>query len=508
MLESHKFMLRSEDGPHTRRLTLEIEKVEENISEIRLLTQEAIDALEEKKRKLRKQTDPNAAYSKETEDIDRQILDITGHQDYILKELRKQHAEFTERKLSIERLDRALAEMDREISKVQAQHDQILAELEQKKKALRQRLLSLEKLDLLINVLTYKIFEAQHDYRSDMEALHKQKEELLKRTDLTKSQMALALAELDLKIADRTNMHEAAMMSLEGQRTELRKESALKSEHMDTTMEALKMQHDMMLTELEAQKLGATQSEIEEIDRRIAELRRMYDKDVENLKQLQEQGWRDLDSEERLSAILESRGLRVTPSGNFLTASGRLLTRSEASCLGLLEGIEPSSWNSILQGHRDLGKTGSEASLTQASSTISTETRMSSEDIHYLKTALGKPLTLALAEITAKQPKDPIHYLGHWLFKYRYNQEVDVFKKQEIQELMNERDRLEKEKINVLLQDEAHKVIMDMVIKAEEEVIRNELERIAREAAMLQAEDEGLHRDVLGAFSGPAVGAT
>lgn len=79
--------------------------------------------------------------------------------------------------------------------------------------------MSLEKLNLLINVLTYKIFEAQHDYRSDMDALLKQREKLLRRTDLTKSQMALALAELDLKIADRKNMHEAAMMSLEGQRT-------------------------------------------------------------------------------------------------------------------------------------------------------------------------------------------------------------------------------------------------------------------------------------------------
>lgn len=77
---------------------------------------------------------------------------------------------------------------------------------------------------------------------------------------------------------------------------------------MDTTMDALKTQHDAMLTELESQKLGATQSEIEETDRRIVELKRMYDKDVESLKQLQEQGWRDSNSEERLSGtILQTR---------------------------------------------------------------------------------------------------------------------------------------------------------------------------------------------------------
>lgn len=73
--------------------------------------------------------------------------------------------------------------------------------------------------------------------------------------------------------------------------------------------------------------------------------------------------------------------------------------------------------------------------------------RMGSEDVHYLKTVLGKPLTLALAEITAKQPRDPIHYLGHWLMKYRYNQELSVKQQQEMQELIGERDRLEREKV-------------------------------------------------------------
>lgn len=71
---------------------------------------------------------------------------------------------------------------------------------------------------------------------------------------------------------------------------------------------------------------------------------------------------------------------------------------------------------------------------------------MSSEDVQYLKNTVGKPLILALAEITAKQPRDPIHYLGHWLFKYRYNEESDEIKKKEIEELIAERERLAIEK--------------------------------------------------------------
>lgn len=67
------------------------------------------------------------------------------------------------------------------------------------------------------------------------------------------------------------------------------------------------------------------------------------------------------------------------------------------------------------------------------------ESSFSSDDAKYLKQHLGIPLTLALAEITAVQPRDPIHYLGHWLFKYRYNQELSDLKKNEIQQVLEER---------------------------------------------------------------------
>lgn len=72
--------------------------------------------------------------------------------------------------------------------------------------------------------------------------------------------------------------------------------------------------------------------------------------------------------------------------------------------------------------------------------------KMTSEDVHYLQETLGKPLTLALAEITKIQPKDPIHYLGHWLFKYRYNQEIDELQKEEIQELNMKRQQVARER--------------------------------------------------------------
>lgn len=77
---------------------------------------------------------------------------------------------------------------------------------------------------------------------------------------------------------------------------------------------------------------------------------------------------------------------------------------------------------------------------------MSTGSRISSQDVSYLKENLGKPLALALAEITTLQPRDPVHYLGHWLFKYRYNQQIDDVNKTEMDLLTDMRHKIAKER--------------------------------------------------------------
>lgn len=70
---------------------------------------------------------------------------------------------------------------------------------------------------------------------------------------------------------------------------------------------------------------------------------------------------------------------------------------------------------------------------------------MSSVDVSYLKREFGKALSLGLAEVVQIQPFDPIHYLAHWLFKYRFNQEIEIVKQRELEELLAERNRIEAE---------------------------------------------------------------
>ncbi|GJQ80756.1 hypothetical protein Trydic_g9348 [Trypoxylus dichotomus] len=202
---------------------------------------------------------------------------------------------------------------------------------------------------------------------------------------------------------------------------------------------------------------------------------------------------------------LREQGLDVTKSGTVRTKSGRFLTVEEARKLGLIDAATADA----LEASKKSSLSASSASLSQ---------QMSTEDVNYLKVTVGRPLTLALAEICMKQPRDPIHYLGHWLFKYRYNQEIDEVKKREIEQLISERERIRLENWHREVEDAARSAVLEMVFKAHDEAMQNEL-KVAEKGLMLGEEggrEEGGEeendelaeeaKDVLGEYTGPPAG--
>lgn len=56
------------------------------------------------------------------------------------------------------------------------------------------------------------------------------------------------------------------------------------------------------------------------------------------------------------------------------------------------------------------------------------------QEVEYLKKSLGPVLVAALAEICIRRPADPIEYLGHWLLRWRYNEEL---KRRDVQNAMD-----------------------------------------------------------------------
>lgn len=150
--------------------------------------------------------------------------------------------------------------------------------------------------------------------------------------------------------------------------------------------------------------------------------------------------------------LMKMRGISLTASGHIRTKDGRILSREEAERLGLLAGINldelyavESESESITESIGNITLKLKFKSIKTHALTATSTSGMSSADVHYLKTVLGRPLAIAMAEITAKQPRDPIHYLAHWLYKYRYNEEVNEVRKKELADLLEERERLAKE---------------------------------------------------------------
>lgn len=62
------------------------------------------------------------------------------------------------------------------------------------------------------------MYESENQYRKDMEHLQAQRQQLLSRQEIKEDQLALALAELDKKINEHQNSHEAIMTSLLNQK--------------------------------------------------------------------------------------------------------------------------------------------------------------------------------------------------------------------------------------------------------------------------------------------------
>lgn len=76
-------------------------------------------------------------------------------------------------------------------------------------------------------------------------------------------------------------------------------------------------------------------------------------------------------SEEMMLSALEERGMRLTPSGRFITKTGRLYTYDEAEHLGLLDNIEKSHLKRIFKCYEP-----SETTHTIITSTLSSVGKM------------------------------------------------------------------------------------------------------------------------------------
>ncbi|GLV40326.1 hypothetical protein CBL_04127 [Carabus blaptoides fortunei] len=263
--------------------------------------------------------------------------------------------------------------------------------------------------------------------------------------------------------------------------------------NLDLEIARIQSEHDKAVEQLKEKwrKLNEQLEYYEKLNEKIAELAKMIKEQGEQFdEKLKEFKQHRLSKEERLSLL--KRGFQITPSGRIITQDDRALTLEELRYLGYLsydysgeEEEQQEGWIGEIWGEYEVEKqeifvpekkiTYSVSSVSSSTTELSSkESGLSSQDTEYLKQIFGKSLSLALAEITAVQPADPIHYLAHWLFKYRYNQEIDEVKKKEVEALIEERKRIAAIKWHLELEEEARLAIQEILFRVENCVLQKE----------------------------------
>ncbi|VEN50640.1 unnamed protein product [Callosobruchus maculatus] len=344
-------------------LERELKRIDKHVDLINKLKDRTIVILEEKKLNFRKYITIPKIYE-EVKNEERRLVPVTV-------------------------IERIISIIDKDISGIQNKYDLIIGDLRDMKENIEERIKIVEQTELIMNLLHYRMYEIRYDFTMKLNQLTQQKADLKTGMMLkeTESQAAFKIIETEKEITECQNNFSNLLLLLEAEKAII--------EDKKYSLEDVK--NVIALEDIEA----------------------VMDKFTE----MQTEGWKTR-AVDNISVLSAAKGLKITTTGLLITESGRQITYQEAREQKLLDNINIFDFVYEQEKKSSVDLMSVESAGESKSSGDSSQ--MTSEDVNYLKENLGIPLTLALAEITAVQPKDPIHYLGHWLFKYRYNQEILV----------------------------------------------------------------------------------
>lgn len=333
----------------------------------------------------------------------------------------------------------------------------------------------------LVNLINYRAYELRYDFYKKIDSLDDKLNTLRRDSYYKANEIVNPYAIINME-------NENQRLAQQFERNDRKIKDALMNaqryhEHciddLDTTLKEMKWRFDNLKMLLEASVVGQGQKALE--DQLVMDLEYVIDRFI----QMQTKDWHSV-IKRREKFEHQGKKVNLTNRGLLETSSGQTLTYKEVRDNDLLKGA-------------DIFNTTEEVTSSSASSTpskTSLNERHSCDESEYIKNSLGTPLTLALAEIAAVQPKDPIHYLGHWLFKYRYNQEASERQINEMQLLNLERTRIAEERWRRMVDEEVREVIMQMITRMEEEAFQRELSEIERIRKETDVEEEMIDKDL------------
>lgn len=385
---------------------------------------------------------------------------------------------------SIHSLEDNINELEMNLSRLTDEREKAQSMLDNKKYEMEELMKKISELEKLTDEIDNKIKNSFTNFNTQIDELEKKKLEVLENPNLTEDEKEKLLKEMYEEMNDLKKSYGSELDMLTKERDDLSRQSKIFACDIDKSWCNFQENHLTAIDDLKKQKIGATSSEIDRINKEIeildqkfidesnlverskcrsdflsdefgryftdecgrkiykrhsnaSEYIRMEDGTFKKINegvsiQLDEIG--DYYIDEAGEKVYIRKYLEDENGRYFLEPNGRRVYKSDPEASeyefvnGVMIKIKEGVYEKDEYGNRTRAEPESEKEPEEAN--------------EYIKWAVGRALVPGLAAVTVNQPLDPLTYLSNFLLQYRYNEIQNYEKEKEIKEFLEERERV------------------------------------------------------------------
>lgn len=407
----------------------------------------------------------------------------------IIEDLKTKEEDLKQKLKSIQSLEGNINEMDLNLNRLCDEREQAKSLLQTQINEMEELLKKISGLEKLTDEIDNRIKNSLGKFNEEIDQLEQRRLAVLADPNLTLEEKEQKLKELNEEMETLKQSYGSELELLTKERDELANQSINFACDIDKSICVFQDNHLAMLEELENKKIGATPSEIEQINREIEAKKKQYKSQMSLVDRSKcrseyltdEFGRYFIDecgrqiykrhsnaseymrlADGTFKQITEKVPIKSDAAGDyyidetgekvyvrqclddehgrfFLDPTGRRIYKkdAEASEYELVDGVMIK----VKEGVYEKDEFGNRVIVTPESSESEYEPEPEEAD-EYIKWAVGRALVPGLASITVNEPVDPINYLSNFLLQYRYNEIQNYEKKKEIKAFLKERKKI------------------------------------------------------------------
>lgn len=395
----------------------------------------------------------------------------------IIEDLKVKEEDLKNKLKSIHSLEGNINEMEINLNLLSEERKKAKSLLDTKMNEMEDLMKKITGLEKLTDEIDDRIKNSFSKFNAEMDDLEQRRLSILANPNLTQEEKEKLLKELSEEMNNLKKSYGSELEMLTKERDDLARKSKVFACDIDKSWCVFQDNHQKSIEDLEMKKIGATSSEIEQINQEIEALKKKF-KNEESLVD-RSKCRSDYFTDEFGRYFTDECGRQIykrhsnaseylrMDDGTFKKINEGVLVKSDAKGdfyidesgekVYIRECSEDENGRFFLDATgRRIYKRNAEASeyefidgvmikikegIYVSESEVESEPEPEEAD-DYIKWAVGRALIPGLAAVTVNQPVDPINYLSNFLLQYRYNEIQNYEKKKEIEEFLKEREKV------------------------------------------------------------------